>query len=295
MSILVYVVSCGEGEYQECITKLMEQKGILFEVREIKDMENLKAHNLLYNSIMENASKYDYFVKIDADMILASDYTLYNMIKTMANDGDIDHGIFSVLDWYSMQAIMGMHVFSSNCRWDRLTNDLFVDPDPSIPGNRKYYWDRPSPVALHSPNPTNLQAFSFGYHRTLKILQLKSKNYGISRAYFQLSLLKSVYLQTQFQADIRRQLALFGANTALLSGQSVLRHKDCLSLYNDSIDEFLALDRNKRDRVISGNWGYNPFCRPYSYFIVRSYFQCLRRMRMMFVNSLKTLRLSFLR
>lgn len=208
--ILVISVSSGENELDKSLESIRAQEGVEFDLKEIRDLGNVEAHELLYSTIMSNSEYYSYSVKVDGDMVFARKTSLSEMINLMQNDVDTDHGVFSVLDWYSQKAIMGMHVFSSRCTWTR-RDHLFTDSNTIFPGSRMLVWGSPSPVAHHSPNPSLMQAFQFGFHRCLKILQRDRFCPKVSQSQFQFNLLKNVYEQYQISGDLRRKAALYGA------------------------------------------------------------------------------------
>lgn len=251
-------MSSGENEYYQSLRSIRQQKEIDFDLIEIKNLPNKEAHRTLYEEIAKNASSYDYFVKVDGDMVFLQDKSLARMIGVIAANSSLDHVAFSVLDWYSQKAIIGMHLYSNRCRWGDLTDSVFVDPSPVIPGEKVLIWSSPAPVAIHSPCPDLSQAFQFGYHRCLKIVQRHRKCPDLNRSNFQYQLLRSVYDQHLIDGDDRRLAALYGACMALRSNKQAFESRDSFLEFQDSLADF---DANKMiiERVVRGVWGYGRF------------------------------------
>ena len=256
-NVLVIVLSSGENETEECIKSINMQAGVDFSLYRIIDRPNKEAHEKLYRKIEEETARFDVFVKVDADMIFVSRNTLAGMVDYFRKS-EVDHAVFSVLDWYSQTAIMGMHVFSNRCTWPDLNDPLFVDPSPSSPGESILVWDKPSPVAYHSPNPSISQAVQFGFHRGLKITQRKRDNISISRALFHYNLIKQVYNQYMLSRDSRLRAALYGAERAIRSRESVLVSRND-GFIEKIIDEYLRVETEPLDRKFVSRWGVNRY------------------------------------
>lgn len=252
--ILVISISSGENEASESIKWIHAQKNIEFDFEEIRDLRAVVAHEVLYSTIMSNSEKFSYFVKVDGDMVFSRETVLSEMIAKMRNDVSIDHGVFSVFDWYTQKAIMGMHIFSRRCKWGG-RDPLFTDSGITFPGRRMLFWDSPSPVAQHSPNPSLMQAFQFGYHRCLKIMQKDRFCPNLSQSIFQFNLLKNVHEQYLINRDPRRKAALFGASDAMRkSGMQTFGSRDHFSGYESAVS---AINNNMChvDRLIERTWG----------------------------------------
>lgn len=123
---------------------------------------------------------------------------------------------------------MGMHMFSNRVKWTISKEALFVDPAPKREGEQLVCWDGPSPVAEHSPNPSIEEAFMFGYHRALKVLQRGRWIKDIGQAKFQLNLLQQVWNCLEKDFDKRRIATIYGAEKAFNG-----KHSHLLAKYNN--------------------------------------------------------------
>lgn len=94
----------------------------------------------------------------------------------------------AVQDWYSDSLIEGFHMFSDRVSCPVTRDSRFVDASPTTPGKRLKLWDSPAPVADHSPDPSPMQAFRFGVHRALKVVQPRRwrLRYGQTRGQWKL-------------------------------------------------------------------------------------------------------------
>jgi hypothetical protein len=253
--LLVILISSGENELSECKAAIDEQNDINFEVFHIKDKSNKEAHEICYNTIMANSDSFTHFVKVDADMVFISNTKLSEMIKVFLSDPDLDHAAFSVFDWASQKAIIGMNVFSNRCYWINFDDNLFVDPLPSFPGKRKLFWSGVAPVALHSSNPSIKQAIQFGCHRALKILQRDRRIPNLNRANFQFDLMYQVYQQFLLEPDEKRIAVLFGVESVFSREHlKVLDSKDN-PLFIQLTREFDETSQDTLKENINNTWG----------------------------------------
>jgi hypothetical protein len=155
-------------------------------------------------------------VKLDADMVLSSDEAVTQIVDILEDTPDLDHVTLSVRDWYSQTDIMGLHAFSGRVEWpDTTDEELFTDAPPEIPGERRFIWDDPAPIASHSPDPSPLQAYAFGFHRGLKVAQPNRQAVNIGRARAHWQRLLQVWEHYQNSADEHLCLALAGALDAI--------------------------------------------------------------------------------
>ncbi len=252
--VLVLSVSSGENEAQTSLSLINDQLGVEFEVYVIEGLSQQQAHTKLYRTIMANSEKFQWFVKVDGDMVFQSPDLLAKMISLMSSDTNIDHGVFSVMDWYTQKAIMGMHVFSGRCHWPDLNDPLFTDPSPEYPGIQKLFWESPSPVALHSPDPGLMQAFQFGFHRCLKIVQKDRYCPNVQQALFQFNLIKNLYEQNIINPDVRRKAALFGACEAIKTTNGLFESRNDFERYRHRVDS-LTVEPCDIDKEICRTWG----------------------------------------
>jgi hypothetical protein len=71
VKVLVGTLVTIENELSDCIAKVAAQTGITVEHFFIRDLADVDAHWTMYKTFMERAAHFDFFVKVDADMVIA--------------------------------------------------------------------------------------------------------------------------------------------------------------------------------------------------------------------------------
>lgn len=223
--VLVGTLYCGENEFDALKASLQEQTYPHWDHVVYKNLPNKEAHDRLYRTFMEQQDDFDLFLKLDADMVFRSDEGLRQIVRIFGENPDLDHLTLAVRDWYSDSLIEGLHTFSSNVSWSAIDDDRFVDPSPEVPRRHFKLWDDPAPVVDHSPDPFPFQAFRFGVHRALKVIQPERWRMRYMQTRGQWSLLERCWEHFQSMRDRRLGLAILGADLTI-QGQLEPRHYD---------------------------------------------------------------------
>lgn len=223
--ILVGTLYCGENEFSVLEQSLQEQSYTHWEHIVFENLPNKEAHDRLYRTFMDEQDSFDLFLKLDADMVLRSDEGLRRIVEIFDAKAELDHLTLAVQDWYSDSLIEGLHTFSDRASWPVRSDSRFVDASPAVPGERLKLWDHPAPIVDHSPDPSPIQAFQFGVHRALKVVQPERwrMRYGQTRA--QWRLLQRCWRHFESERDRRLGLAILGASL-VFNGRLEPRHYD---------------------------------------------------------------------
>lgn len=256
LNILVLTLYSGENELDQCIEALRNQTFRNIKHKIFRDLPNLEAHRTLYETIMKHSREYDLFIKLDADMVLSNDSVISEISKLFSRDPNVDHAVFAVKDWYSRRNIMGMHVFSRRARWKSIGDRLFVDPNPDIPGSRKLVWDAPAPVAEHSPDPSIEEAYLFGAHRALKIVQPDRSLKHVSQSQVQWELLQAVWSAYLRCGDMRRGAALYGAETVFAKGCHEIEDKSRKMRNLKGVERVARLSSVELKNILRSRWSW---------------------------------------
>lgn len=169
--ILVGTLHCGENEYDACCDSIRAQTNSDWEQFAIADKPNKLAHELLYQTFMNRASEFDFFIKVDADMVLSRPTFFEEAAGWMDSHTEVDNLQIAVRDFFSNRLIGGLHVFRSNVRWKPDDEGVFVDQCP-VPLNRRHTdFKLLAPAADHCPNPSAFQSFHFGMHKGVKLTE----------------------------------------------------------------------------------------------------------------------------
>lgn len=212
--VLILTLHSGENEFASCRRSVNSQSYANRDHRVFENLPNLEAHTRLYETIMAESERYDLFFKLDADMVLADDEVLSDLVRVFEERPELDHLVVAVSDWMSDGYVIGAHLFSSRVRWRPHTETLHVDPDPEFPGKKIVVWSPPRDLIFHVPDPSPLQAFHLGAHRGLKASQVyrRLRDTQAHGARLQWRYLEDVWRHFQRSGDRRLGLAVLAAD-----------------------------------------------------------------------------------
>lgn len=207
MRLFVGTLHSGENEFDECVGSIRRQRYTNFQHEIFSDLPNKEAHAALFKAFLARANEFDALVKVDADMILASDLVFGHLVKRLEDNSQADVVAIAVHDCLSDQLIWGLNAYRNTVRWDLERNTLFVDV-PELPQARMLYDDSVlAPAAFHCQNPSPLQAFHYGVHRGLKAIHPDCGSLlWVS--------LERIRKQFRSRTDVGTRLAVLGAEMA---------------------------------------------------------------------------------
>ena len=167
-AVLVLTMYSGEAENEKCLEALRSQEYSSWEQRVFENLANEEAHRRVYAAVMAERDRFDLFLKLDADMVLADSNVLADLVRIFEIRPQLDHLVVAVSDWMTDSKIIGAHQFSNRVVWREHSETLYVDPDPDFPGEKLMLHNPARDLILHSCNPSPFQAFHFGAHRGLQ-------------------------------------------------------------------------------------------------------------------------------
>lgn len=258
--VLILTLFSGEHEIDQCIRSVEAQAGVECTLLKFSRLPNLEAHECVYKTVMGSREEYDYFVKLDADMVFKNENSLFNLLGPFRSNRGLDHLHVPVFDCPSQTQIMGLHIFSNRVHWKFPLDPLFPDSFPSVIGEREIRFNVSTPEVFHMPNPSIDQAYAFGFHRGLKVVQTGRHNKSPSQSRFQLRLLRSIWMEYQGAKDRTRFAILSGFLYSLENKGRYLDRKSEL-VAPDSVVNGASCDMervlNKADAVFSpARWKY---------------------------------------
>jgi hypothetical protein len=154
-----------ENGFEECCRIINSQKNIEITHHIIKDLYELEAHQELTKYWNNIKNDFDFFIKIDPDMTLLHENTIYEICERMTKE-KIDFLQYGLYDFISNSQIFGLNTYNKNVEF--LLNDDKLFPDRC--NNRSKYmciYDT-TIQGNHMLFCNNLQAFHYGVHRGLK-------------------------------------------------------------------------------------------------------------------------------
>ena len=270
MKLYVGTLYTIENEFDECCDSIKRQTYKSFDHLIFKDLPNIEAHLALYNSFIEKKDKYDVLVKIDADMVLVSDSLFENIVAKLQSNNGIDLFAIGVYDFFSDQLIWGLNTYRNTVRWNLGKENLFVDIS-DVPANRVYYDTKElAPAAIHCKNPSSFQAFHYGIHRGLKVIQPSRTEKKIDNSRNHWRTLERVWLNFQRTKDTRVGLAALGAELAY-AGKFHIGDLDYSNpRIRQVLEKYISMDVRHLDYEIKRlrllNWGWLPGERRWQFF-----------------------------
>lgn len=183
----------------------------------VEKLRNKAAHHKLYSTFMENKNDFDFFIKIDADMVLCRNTFFEEVVDEMQEDPSVDHLEVTVDDFLTRKLIFGLSIFRNDVTWYQNEDNLFVDR--VVKSKNKKVLSDPThplvPAARHCPDPSDFQAFHYGLHKAAKVIQADRDARDENGAAYHFSNIKAImsnYLETDWE---KAGYALFGALWAL--------------------------------------------------------------------------------
>jgi len=171
-NVFVGTMYYHEGDYDKCVESIMTQKDVKIKHHVIKNLTEIDAHNELWESWNKVRSQYDFFIKIDADTVLAHEFVISKYWE-MFNSNNRITGIQAPLhDYFTDNMICGLNCFRQNVSFSQSKNSLYCDRNVEIGHDivikSQNVVSELIPAGYHCHNATTRQAFHFGVHRTLK-------------------------------------------------------------------------------------------------------------------------------
>lgn len=237
--ILIVTLFSGEKELDECIESVRSQQQVEVVHEVIKNLPKQLAHQKLFNIFNRRSHEFDYMVKLDADMKFSRPDALVRLLQSM-RDG-VDLLSVSVWDGMTCDYMQSVNIYSSRCSFASENNDpLFTDRVPtSYPGRQVYKVD-PERLVLHAFNPSPFQAFTFGVHRAMKVMQYGVRRARIENAYHQMRILKKVALNHLENGSEPARLACVGAGMVMggqITSAALVARDDYRKAFSESNHE----------------------------------------------------------
>lgn len=216
MRIFVGTLYAGENELDECVDAINRQKGVTIEHVIFKNLGNKEAADTLYRTFMERSGEFDLLIKVDADMVLLDEHLFANISQKFREHDWLDLLEIRLHDFFSDQLIWGLNSFRSTVKWKPAQENLFIDDFPPVPNDRRIgSWEEVEPAGIHCKNPSPLQAFHYGVHKGLKVLQLGISEKEMSKTHASWEKIERTYDHYKRKRDIRLGYAVLGAELAL--------------------------------------------------------------------------------
>lgn len=213
VKVMVGTLFSGENEFEECRKSIQNQSYTNLEHKIISNQPKKQAHSQLFGDFFRSDAQL--LLKVDADMVILDPHLIAKLVEIYLSNPDIHIWQFAILDYYTGSEIQGINLFSRQLIWseDR-QDDLFTDRSQSPSSKRRVLWPNFVNSVLHSPNPSEFQAFHFGVHRALKVYTSASLG-QMEKAEEQLMYLERCYKHYTIRRERQLLFACLGAEMAL--------------------------------------------------------------------------------
>jgi hypothetical protein len=213
LRIHVGMMSCGENERDRAIEAVQAQIYSDYEFFLIENRPNKEAHEALYERFTASADQFQIFLKLDADIVLRRPTAFHEVASFFSKNPEIGLLLFELIDWYSDSLVPGIVITRNSARWPKHSDQLMVDSYVSVPGKVVTVSNRDAALAVHSPDPSPLQAFRFGIHRAMKALQFDRPvaQRMVEKAHGHHAILVKTWANFVVRRDRRMGLAVAGA------------------------------------------------------------------------------------
>lgn len=172
--IFVGTLHCDENDFSFCTNSLLKQKSVEVTHHIISNLSEKDAHNALWAAWRnaKDVGEYDFFVKLDADTVLAHENVLIDIAKVFMSNDSITGLQAPLHDFYTDTNIAGLNCFTPVVVFNDTKDDLFCDRNIDVNHNVVVGMNNvPAslrPAGLHCHYASEIQAFRYGYHRALK-------------------------------------------------------------------------------------------------------------------------------
>lgn len=222
--VMIGTLHSGENEFERCKESIARQSYENITRRVFSGLGKKEAVATLMETFQQ--SDCEILIKIDADMVLLSESFVERVVEVFLANPGVTLCQMAILDFFSGGPMQGINAYRKSVNWRTSNQDrLFTDKTRVPASERLVVWSTFCRDAIHSPDPSPFQAFHFGVHRGIKVLQPLSDKYEVDRAEEQLAYLEQTWEHFTCRKDRRLVLACLGFELAI-AGRFSVEHLD---------------------------------------------------------------------
>ncbi len=109
--VFVGTLYSNENDFEKCCAMIQTQQNVIVTHRIISGLEEVVAHNALWSAWRYNQQSHDFFIKIDADTVLTSETTLFDICECITNF-DASGLQAPLYDYFTNDTIYGLNAYS---------------------------------------------------------------------------------------------------------------------------------------------------------------------------------------
>lgn len=243
-----------ENEYEACVHSIRSQSYQNFDHFVFADLPNKEAHVALFSAFLSKRDQYDLLIKVDADMVINDPALFEGIVLTMQKHPEKNILSIAVYDFFSDQLIFGLNAYRNTVQWDFSKENLFVDI-PLPPATYIFDDHELAPAAVHCADPSPYQAFHYGVHRGLKMVQPEQEAIRESSRRSKWTGMERTWDHYQRTNDRRLALACIGAELAYAGVFSINDLDITNPRMNQVLQKFAGLsDSVLRTEVMRYRW-----------------------------------------
>lgn len=201
--IFISTMFCGEGDFDQCVSAIENQKDVEITHQVIKDQPEFEAHRIQITGWNDRMNDFDLFVKVDSDTVLVDDHLIIDVFNELKAH-DASAAQIRLHDYFTNSLINGLNFYTKESVFsvpqDRVYCDRSVVHKKFLHSDHGYF-KRHVPAGLHAFFATERQAFHFGVHR------------GVKNRFDEQMLVENAYKR---EPTILRKLAIMGFESASL-------------------------------------------------------------------------------
>lgn len=171
MRVFVGTMESGESDWALCKEAIAQQAGVDFYHHIVSGMNERDAHIALYSEWISRRCEFDLFLKVDADTVLSHDGVIACYVELFKKEKRLTGVQAWLHDFMTDSKIFGLNCMRNNviitARKDSLYYDR-VDSGHDIIMRGDSLPDSINPAGLHCHSASEMQAFRYGIHRSLK-------------------------------------------------------------------------------------------------------------------------------
>jgi hypothetical protein len=164
--VLVGTLKVEENEFERCQKVIANQSYEQFEHIVIEGLPNQEAHKKLFDVFLNTENDFNILVKVDADTVLKNTKSLKKIVKDFKENPKISHIGYPLHDFFTNRKIQALNCYRYDISLGK-QDELYVDRFIQKPEERTLFMSN-HVIGNHSPDPSDYQAFHFGFHRQLK-------------------------------------------------------------------------------------------------------------------------------
>jgi len=176
----------GENDFEKCCEIVNNQKNVIITHNIIKNQLEVPAHIQLTKDWLSVKNQHDFYIKIDADLVLKDENIIFDICNRMF-ENKIDYYQCCMHDYLSNLNLLSVNTWNTSIDFFLSNDKLYCDRNFKKE-QKTCVFDKNFLIGNHMLYCSNIAAFRYGLHRGLKEQynlrdKIRSAPYSLKRAY----------------------------------------------------------------------------------------------------------------